>query len=98
MHRTLILNTFSAKAKTRKNFGFPRSRARSHGALPLVHAMHINRQNSMLTLPSRTLYHHYLWNALKKRMNPPEIHSLSEATNGFEPMIRELQSHALPLG
>ena len=57
MHRTLILNTFSAKAKTRKNFGFPRSRVRSPGALPLVHTSHINWQNSMLTLPSRTLYH-----------------------------------------
>ena len=40
---------FSAKAKIRKTFGFPRSRARSHGALPLVYASHINRQNSMLT-------------------------------------------------
>ena len=33
MHIQLILNMFSAKAKTRKTFGFPRSRARSHGAL-----------------------------------------------------------------
>lgn len=49
MHIQLILNMFSAKAKTRKNFGFPRSRARSHGALPLVYASHINCQNSMLT-------------------------------------------------
>ena len=49
MHIQLILNMFSAKAKTRKTFGFPRSRARSHGALPLVHASHANRQNSMLT-------------------------------------------------
>lgn len=49
MHIQLILNMFSAKAKTRKTFGFPRSRARSHGALPLVYASHINRQNSMLT-------------------------------------------------
>lgn len=57
MHIKLILNMFSAKAKIRKTFGFPRSRARSHGALPLVYASHINRQNSMLTLPSRTLYH-----------------------------------------
>ena len=57
MHIELILNMFSAKAKIRKTFGFPRSRARSHGALPLVYASHINRQNSMLTLPSRTLYH-----------------------------------------
>ena len=53
MHIKLILNMFSAKAKIRKTFGFPRS----HGALPLVYASHINRQNSMLTLPSRTLYH-----------------------------------------
>ena len=57
MHIQLILNMFSAKAKTRKTFGFPRSRAHSHGALPLVYVSHINRQNSMLTLPSRTLYH-----------------------------------------
>ena len=57
MHIKLILNMFSAKAKTRKTFGFPHSRARSHGALPLVDVSHINRQNSMLTLPSRTLYH-----------------------------------------
>ena len=57
MHIKLILNMFSAKAKTRKTFGFPRSRAHSHGTLPLVYASHINRQNSMLTLPSRTLYH-----------------------------------------
>lgn len=49
MHIQLILNMFSGKAKTRKTFGFPRSRARSHGALPLVYASHINRQNSMLT-------------------------------------------------
>ena len=48
MHIQLILNMFSAKVKTRKTFGFPRSRARSHGALPLVYASHINRQNSML--------------------------------------------------
>lgn len=54
---TLTLNMFSAKAKTRKTFGFPRSRVRSPGALPLVHTSHINWQNSMLTLPSRTLYH-----------------------------------------
>ena len=47
----------SIVTKIRKTFGFPRSRARSHGALPLVYASHINRQNSMLTLPSRTLYH-----------------------------------------
>ena len=47
MHIQLILNMFSAKAKTRKTFGFPRSRARPHGALPFVHASHINRQNSM---------------------------------------------------
>ena len=46
---TLILNMFSAKAKTRKTFGFPRSRARSHGALTIVYASHIIRQNSMLT-------------------------------------------------
>ena len=57
MHIKLILNMFSAKAKIRKTFGFPRSRARSHGALPLVYASHINRPNSMLILPSRTLYH-----------------------------------------
>lgn len=57
MHRTLILNTFSAKAKTRKTFGFPRSRVRFNGALPLVHASHVNRQNSCSLLPSRTLYH-----------------------------------------
>ena len=57
MHIKLILNMFSAKAKIRKTFGFPRSRARSHGALPLVYASHINRQNSMLTLPLRTFYH-----------------------------------------
>ncbi len=49
MHIQLILNMFSAKAKTRKTFGFPRSRAHSHGALPLVYVSHINRQNSMLT-------------------------------------------------
>ena len=57
MHRNLILNMLSAKAKSRITFGFPRSLARSQGTLPLVYASHINRQNSMLTLPSRTLYH-----------------------------------------
>ena len=36
MHIKLILNMFSAKAKTRKTFGFPRSRARSHGTLMRV--------------------------------------------------------------
>lgn len=41
MHIKLILNMFSAKAKIRKTFGFPRSRARSHGALPLVYELRI---------------------------------------------------------
>lgn len=49
MHIQLILNMFSAKAKTCKTFGFPCSRARSHGALSLVYDSHTNRQNSMLT-------------------------------------------------
>lgn len=54
---TLTLNMFSAKEKTRKTFGFPCSRARSYGDLSLVYDSHTNRQNSILTLPSRTLYH-----------------------------------------
>lgn len=49
MHIQLILNMFSAKAKTCKIFGFPCSRARSHGALSLVYDSHTDRQNSMLT-------------------------------------------------
>ena len=45
------INTYYVfdEGKTRKPFGFPSSRARSHGALPLVYASHINRQNAMLT-------------------------------------------------
>ena len=36
---------------------------------------------------------------IKKENEFHQEHILfSEATNGFEPMIRELQSHALPLG
>ena len=60
----LILNMFSVKAKTRKTFGFPRSRARSHGALPLVHDSHINRQNSMRIFALRV---HYIINSAKMK-------------------------------
>lgn len=68
MHIKLILNMFSAKAKIRKTFGFPRSRARSHGALPLVYASHINRPNSMLIC----LRVHYITNSAKMKCFLPK--------------------------
>ena len=49
-----------------------------------------------LFYPRHSFIYKYLIIVSKKKTYSFEY--VSEVTNGFEPMIRELQSHALPLG